>query len=102
MANEKWRERLAAAIAEKKGASKRGVSLSAGLGAGAVHSWLSEEKIPSIENLMAVCAVLEVSVTRILYGYDITPQTEEILSLLEGNPSARDGILQLLRAKQGD
>ena len=96
--NDEWRSRLAHAIADA-GMSLRAVSLKSGLGPGALHSWLTEGKSPSIDNLMAVCGVLGVSLSYIAYGYKITPQAEEILSLLEANPAARDGILQILKAR---
>ena len=98
--NEEWRGRLAAAIADA-GMSLRAVSLKAGLGPGALHSWLTEGKSPSIDNLLSVCGVLGVSLSYIAYGYKITPQAEEILTLLEANPAARDGILQILKAQRG-
>lgn len=94
-----WRERLVAVLAEKD-LSKRSVSLAAGLGPGAIHSWLSEGKEPSVENLTAVCRVMGVSLTYMLSGVKMDPRTEEALSLLEGNPDALDGILSLLRSKR--
>lgn len=94
-----WRDRLRQAIADKH-TSKRKVSLDAGLGAGAVHSWLSEGKDPSITHLLSVCRVLGISLVWLTEGYEITPEAEEILSLIEGNPAAREGILALLRAKR--
>ncbi len=93
-----WRLRLAQAIAAKN-TSKRKVSLDAGLGAGAVHSWLAEGKDPSVTHLMRVCAVLGVTLTWLTKGYDITPEAEEILSEIQDNPAAMDGILTLLRSR---
>lgn len=92
-----WRERLTAAL-EQSGKSKRSVSLGAGLGPGYVHSILSEGKDPTIDNLIAVCAELGVSVSSILYGVQMSPETEAILRELEASSQARrEGLLQFLR-----
>jgi transcriptional regulator with XRE-family HTH domain len=101
MANDTWQSRLKAEIkAQKK--SQREVSLAAGLGPGVVNSWLNdnEGKDPMMDSLLKVCAVLNVSLPRILYGYEISGDTEEILRLLERRPASRDAILRLLRDAQ--
>lgn len=95
MADEAWRRRLEDAIKDK-GRTKRDISLKVGKGAGYVHSILSEGKDPTIENLIAVCQELGVSLTWIVYGFEISPQTERILSLIEQNPDDRAAVLQLL------
>lgn len=94
-----WRVRLEDAI-NKSGRSKRELSLAAGKGPGYLFSILSEGKDPTIDNLIAICAALNVSLSKILYGIEISPQTEEILSLIEDNPKSRDGILQILRDRE--
>lgn len=96
--NEGWRDRLADELAAR-GISKRKASLDAGLGAGAIHSWLSEGKSPSVDNLLAVCKVTGISFSRIVHGYEISAEGEEILAMIERNPEARASILALLRAK---
>lgn len=95
-----WRERLRQAL-DEKGMSMRAVSREAGLGAGAVHSWLTEGKDPSVTHLMNVCGVLGVTLTWLTKGYKITPEAEEILALIGDDPSAREGILALLRPRVG-
>jgi len=97
MQQQTWRERLEDAI-KSKGRSKRDVSIASGKGPGYVHSILKEGKDPTIDNLIAICGALNVSVYQILFGVEISPETEEILSLVEANPGARSGILQILRA----
>lgn len=94
-----WRERLEDAMG-KTGRSKREISLAAGKGPGYVHSILKEGKDPTIDNLIAICAALGVSLSKILYGIEMSPETEEILSLIEDNPKRRDGILQILRDRE--
>ena len=96
-----WRTRLDAAL-RKSGKSKRSVSLAAKLRAGYVHSILKEGKDPTIDNLIAVCDEIGVSLSAILYGYDLTTENEEILRLLqEASPGAREGLLTILRDKRG-
>ena len=93
-----WRDRLVQAIADK-GTSQRAVSLAAGYGPGLVNSWIKDNKDPTIGNLLGVCSVLGISSSWLLYGYEVTPETEEILRLLEANPAARDGILKILASR---
>lgn len=99
MADEKWRSRLAEAIVAKQ-MSKRSVSLAAGQGPGYVHSILSEGKDPSVANLEAVCRAVGVSLQFVLYGYEISPETERLLRLMEDHPESRDGILKILEARE--
>jgi transcriptional regulator with XRE-family HTH domain len=96
MGESAWKERLADAI-KKSGLSKREISLAAGKSPGYVHSILNEGKDPTVDNLIAICAAMNISLSKILYGMDISPEAEEILSLIEANPQIRDGILQILR-----
>lgn len=95
MENDDWKARLERAIKEN-GASKRKVSLDAGRGPGYVHSILSEGKDPSVQHLMEVCKVLGISLQYVLFGYQITPETERLLGIFENRPETRDGILKLL------
>ena len=99
MADEAWRKRLEDAIKES-GRSKREVSLKAGKGAGYVHSILSEGKDPTIESLIAVAQVLNVSLTWIVYGFEMSPATEQLLSLIEQNPDDRAAVLQILQKRE--
>ncbi|MEH3111531.1 MAG: helix-turn-helix transcriptional regulator [Agrobacterium cavarae] len=96
MENTDWRARLRDAM-ERRGMSAREVSLAAGKGQGYLHSILKEGKDPTVDNLVAVCKVLDVTLAEIIYGIEMSPETAEILSLLEGSPEARDGVLKILR-----
>jgi transcriptional regulator with XRE-family HTH domain len=91
-----WRARLERAIKDS-GRSNREISLAARKSHGYIHSILKEGKDPTVDNLIAICRVLNVSLTKILCGFEMSAETEKILSLIEGNPKARDGILQILR-----
>ena len=98
MGNDDWRARLQKAI-DDSGMSYRAVSLAANKGPGYIHSILSEGKDPSVNNLIAVCEVVGVSLSHVLYGFDISPETEEILTLLQEDPGARPALLALLRKR---
>jgi len=93
-----WRNRLKSAV-EASGKSPRAVSLEAGRAHGYVFSLLNEGKDPSLGNLSAICRVLGVSLPRILYGQDITPEGEELLNLVaDADPKVVQGVLDILRA----
>lgn len=100
MSDGAWRTRLLAAI-QASGKSQREVSLAAGMGAGYVNSLFKDSKDPTVENLMKVCEVAGVSLSYVLYGYQMTAETEEILNLLEeASPGERKGLLTLLRERR--
>lgn len=100
MTDDAWRERLATALKES-GKSKREVSLAAGMGPGYVHSILAEGKDPTVQNLIKVCDELGVSLSFILYGYELTAENEEILRLLKAaTPGEREGLLKILRERR--
>ncbi|WP_296100305.1 helix-turn-helix transcriptional regulator [uncultured Agrobacterium sp.] len=96
MGNADWRSRLRDAM-ERRGMSAREVSLAAGKGQGYVHSILKEGKDPTVDNLIAVCKVLNVTLAEVVYGIEMSPETAEILALIEGSPDTREGILKILR-----
>lgn len=99
MLDEKWKERLAAAITAS-GKSKRAISLAAGMGPGYVHSILSEGKDPTIENLMKICAEIGVALSYITQGYEMTAADEEILRLLsQSSEDEKIAVLALLRSR---
>lgn len=100
MSDDTWCTRLAAAMKEKN-LSKRAVSLAAGMGQGYIHSILVEGKDPSVDNLTEVCRIVGVTLPYVLYGYDLTPETERFLRLLEQKPQMREGMLKLLEAETG-
>lgn len=89
------RMRLEAAL-KAKGLSKRAVSLSSGHAAGYVHSILSEGKEPTVGSLAAVCDAAGLSLSFVMYGIDVTPETEALLLRIQANPEKRDSILDLL------
>ncbi len=95
MADSDWKTRLQAAV-DKSGRSAREVSLKSGKGPGYLHSILKEGKDPTVDSLVAVCSTLNVSVSSILLGVEMSRETEEILKAVEGSPARRDAVLRLL------
>lgn len=93
-----WRDRLAALI-EERDISMRALSIDIGMGGGYIHSILRDGKTPSVDNLAKAAGRLGVTLPYLLYGFEMTPETEEIVRLLEANPDARTGILLILRGK---
>lgn len=92
-----WKQRLKAAI-EKKGLTMRGVSLAAGKADGYVHSLVGEGKDPSVLNLAMICEAAGVSLTHVLYGFEITPETEKLLQAAERRPDRVQHLLAILEA----
>lgn len=90
------RTRLSQAIKDKR-MSMRQVGLDAGLSVSAVHGIIKLNRDPGAENLVKICDVIGVTVSWVMYGYNITPEAEEVLHLLQENPAKRGAILQLLR-----
>jgi transcriptional regulator with XRE-family HTH domain len=90
------RARLRSAL-EEKGLSMRQVSIKAECGPGYVHSVLEEGKEPTVTKLAQICNAADLSMSFILYGVKLSPETERLISLFEENPEKRDGILALLQ-----
>ena len=92
-----WKDRLLKALKRKR-VSQRRASLGAGLGPGYVNSILKEGKDPTVENLMAVCRAADISLTYVLFGFDMTAETENLMALLESAPpEKRTSLLTLLK-----
>jgi hypothetical protein len=98
MIDDAWKLRLSQAIKDA-GKSPRSVSLATGNGPGYVHSILKEGKKPTVENLIAVCDVIPVSLVWVLYGTDVAPDDLEIIRALRGDPATRQAILALIRPR---
>lgn len=97
MADQDWKLRLAAGI-EASGKSQREISLAAGMGPGYVNSLINEGKDATVGHLKAICDAAGFSFYFVIGGFDITPEREEFLRLLEAvNEDARLGVLNLLR-----
>lgn len=95
-----WRERLLAAI-KADGRSDRAISLAAGLGENFVSQLRNSETDPSTKRVLALAAVLNVSINQLFLGReDITPQDEELLNLLKTrSPEEQAALLTLWRGR---
>ena len=95
---EGWKDRLAAAV-QASGKSMRAISLAANVGHGYVFSILNEGKDPSVENLARICDAAGASLIYVLYGVEISPETERLMLLAEANPDARANLIAILEKK---
>ena len=94
-----WLDRLLAEI-ERKGMTQRSVSLKAGLGPGYVNSLVKEGKDPALDHVMRICAALDVSAAYVLFGINVTPETERIMRAVEDSPERRAALVALLGLSQ--
>lgn len=92
-----WKARLIEAI-EKDGRDDAVISRAAGLGRNFVNQFRGT-RVPSVENLLALCAEVDVSLSRVFFGSDISREAEEMLTLFSRlDPEAQAHFLGLLRA----
>lgn len=97
MGAEDWKRRLEAAIKDC-GKSLREISLAAGKGPGYLHSVFVEGKEPTVTNLLKICRAADVSVYRVLGGFEMTSETEELLKLLSlADDDLKRSLLLLLQ-----
>ena len=70
-----WKTRLRLAIANQaeEGTSMRAISERSGLGPNYISQMLFNQKTPSVDKFLQICAVLHVSPTYILTGLHLTP-----------------------------
>lgn len=96
--DEGWRDRLRNEI-KRSGRSQSDIALAVGLSRGYFSNILREDKDPTIGNLTKICSELGISLPKIMYGYDISPEIEEVLTLMQDNPEMVNGILAILRSQ---
>jgi ribonucleoside-diphosphate reductase alpha chain len=95
MENGAWRDRFAEAVGRSK-KSMRQISLEAGRAAGYLYGIIKEGKDPTVDNLVAVLDVLDVSVSWIIAGVQVNPDEEELLRLYASLPDeARVALRQI-------
>lgn len=93
-----WRERLADAVA-RSGRSERDISLEIGRAGNYLNGVLKLGKEPSLSNMVALAAVLEVSLVWLVFGREETVETEELLKLYASlDPSQRKAFLALAKS----
>lgn len=83
MADISWRPRLAEAI-ERSGKSERAISRAIGRTPSYLHSVLKENKQPSIDNLVLLATELNVSLTWLIFGVEMSGDAETLLKLYAG------------------
>jgi hypothetical protein len=90
--NNEWRQRLLKAI-EKDGRSPRAISLAANLGPNYLAQMIDRGTAPSTPALVSLCDVLNISVTYVFTGADMTPDQEELLRLSAEMPDRQKDLL---------
>lgn len=99
---ETWRDRFEAAM-KARGFTMRALSVEADLNPGFVFAMLKGEggrkpKEPTVENLVKLCEILQVPMSRIVYGDSDLGAVDEILERWRGaSPTIRQAILGILR-----
>lgn len=101
MADSSWRIRIETAVSKDK-RSLRDISLAAGLSHGYLHGILRDDKEPTLDRFIRICAELDVSLAYALMGLDINPETESIVSALEGDAQTRSAVLSILKRNATD
>lgn len=78
----------------------RSVSMKAGLSEAYLHTILEKGKEPGLDNLLALAKELRVSLSWLVYGYDISPESERLLEAWAAlPPDRREAFLALLGIK---
>lgn len=80
MADTTWRERLKEAIATRE-TSNRALSKAVGAGEGYISELFASSKEPSFDRMLQIARVLEVSLTWLVYGVEMSHEAEQLLRL---------------------
>lgn len=95
---DKWKDRLLEAI-DADDRSDRAISLSAGLGVNFVNELRNTSKEPSLQKVLKLAAELDLSLSYLFIGYELTKDDEDLLFVLRSLPAeAKAGLLTALRA----
>ena len=74
----------------------RSISLAAGVGPGYLHDILKVEKEPTLDRLMRIADALDISMSWLLYGFDLGKKDEEVLAVFSRlSDRQRQAILDL-------
>ncbi len=97
---ENWKTRLLQAV-DNDGRSDRAISLAANLGVNFVNELRNTSKEPSIEKVLRLAAELQLSVSYLFLGRDLSKDDEDLLLVLQSLPAdAKAGLLAVLRANK--
>lgn len=99
MGTNEWKDRLRNAV-EDSGKSRRSISTAAGCSPGYLSEVLSEEgPEPTFRNLLAIVDQLSVSLSYIVYGYELSVDEERLLRMFaQLTPDQKDVFLQMAEA----
>lgn len=89
------RQRLMALL-DKHDLSMRDASIRGNTTPGYLYSVLKSGAEPTVQKLAQICEGNGFSLAYVLFGFEISPETERLMALMEKEPRARDGILSLL------
>ena len=90
---ENWKTRLLQAV-DNDGRSDRAISLAANLGVNFVNELRNTSKEPSIEKVLRLAAELQLSVSYLFLGRDLSKDDEDLLLVLQSLPAdAKAGLL---------
>lgn len=92
-----WRERLSEAI-DESGRSPRSISLGAGLSDSYIAQIFNKGVEPTVAKLEAICNELDISLTWVMTGVEITPEVERLMSAWATlSADARDSLVKQSR-----
>jgi transcriptional regulator with XRE-family HTH domain len=96
MPNRTWRQRLQQ-VADRDGRKLRAISLAAGLPPASLWEMLYTPKQPGIERLQAICGALNIPLSYIMEGIEVTPETDRLLKAWARLPKEqREALLDFL------
>ena len=102
MGRNNWRDRLSQAVDDSDKAM-RGISLSAGCGPGYLFDILQENgKNPTLPRLLSIIDQIDVSLSYIVYGFEIGADEEKLLEVYARmDPTQRDAFLKMAASISG-
>lgn len=98
--SEGWKTRLEEAV-RNDARAPRAISIDAGLGPNYLSELFTQDKTPTVDKLLKLCATLGVSAAYILSGVKASRQSEEMLAILSGlSEDEQATLLRLARHLQ--
>ena len=80
------------------GISGNAASANAGFSKGYVHSIIAGNADPGTKKLAELCQKNGISFSYVVFGFDMSPETEALVRAFEADPARRDSILSLLKS----
>jgi transcriptional regulator with XRE-family HTH domain len=85
------------AVLKKEGISYTAASQKAGASKGYVHSVIAGTADPGTKKLANICRANGISFAYVVFGFEMSSETEELISLFEARPEQRANILALIK-----